>query len=86
MFKDLSPKIQKLIQSFSLLTYVAISIGLIIGCAVLFPDRIGGLLGFVNRMFIGVVFVNVLFAVQKLPAQDKPILMAAAIIAAGFAV
>lgn len=66
--------------------YLCISVALVFLCALAFPDRLGSLLAFINRMFIATVFVNCVYFVQDLDKDSKPLVLAAALMAAGFAV
>lgn len=81
--KNLVSKLPKL----SLVSYVFVSIALIILCALFFPDRFPSLLGFVNRLFVATVFVNVVYWVQPgLDEEGKPFMIGAGLVAAGMAV
>ena len=86
----MSDTINKLISklpSFTLATYILISLFLIALCGFIFPDRLPSLLGFVNRLFIGSVFVFGISQVSStIKTADVPFLLCAVFIGAGFAV
>lgn len=79
----------KLFQGLKTLTlpfFVLIGIVLLAVCALLFPDRLPGLLAFINRQFFAALFVFVLFWISDLDEETKPIVLGCALIGAGMAI